>query len=722
MSSLLDLSAGPCCTPTALLGARSFKLKGRAKHDINGEILASSILVIDGTEAHALHVKQILASAGFKNVHSETQPRNVVARIRELKPDLIALDLQMPDISGMEIMGLLASDEESLHDGPLLVLSADTSVNAKRNAFDLGADFFLPRPVDVTDLCLRVSNLLARNIDRKQLEAQNLHLQEMVEARAAELEQTNKSLEVEMRVRKKADTLLRDAERRLRFLLTSSPTSIFSANPNPPYNVTFISDNVQSQLGYAAKEFTADPDFRTDHLHPDDATRLAVEMPLLVVKGHYTTECRFMHKDGLYRWMQSDMAVILDATGAPSEVIGSWMDISDRKLSEEILAKQAVELSSVNARLQEYGRLKSEFVSTASHEMRTPLTVIREFANLLADGAAGSTVEEQSECYEAILRNCDRLTAMLDYLLDFRRIEAGKLTLRRERVSATEVIRRCYKDMLPKCARHGLTFKLEVPDELPLVLADEEQLMQVLVNLAGNAMKFTPEGGSVELSAIPGDGYVQISVTDTGRGIAPENLDSVFEAFRQIDRVEGPGFRGTGLGLTISKSIVEMHDGNLSVESTVGSGTKFSFTLPLWSESAGLEALVDDKWEDSEGAVFLLVVRPKTDGSSPGVLSVESLAPLAIATKAALRAYDNGMVLPDYGCIAYVLECNRAGITAAVERLSKESAPQVTGWSDISYNVVEITERHGVSESLLKSLEGMYNANIDPVSSIESGN
>jgi len=721
MTPLIDLSADPCPDQSFKSFVGPLKLKGKDKNGIENEILASIILIVQGNEANALNLKRALTSAGFENVHVETQPRDVVVRIRELKPDLIALDLQMPELSGLEIMAMLKSDE-SLHIGPVIVLSGDTSLEMKRKAFDLGAERFLPEPIDVTDLCLGVRNVLTRNIDRKHLEFQNLHLQEMVEARAAELEQTNKSLEVEMRVRKKADTLLRNAERRLRFLLTSSPTSIFSANPNPPYNVTFISDNVQSQLGYSANEFTEDPDFRTDHLHPEDALRLAIEMPLLVAQGQYTTKCRFMHRDGSYRWMQSDMAVILDSAGAPYEVIGSWMDISDRKLSEEVLAKQAVELSSVNARLQEFDRLKSEFVSTASHEMRTPLTVIREFANLLADGAAGSTAEDQAECYEAILRNCDRLTAMLDYLLDFRRIEAGKLTLRRDRVCATEVIRRCYKDMLPKCVRHGLTFKIEVPDELPLVLADEEQLMQVLVNLAGNAMKFTPAGGSVELSAASLDGRLQINVIDTGRGIAPENLDSVFEAFRQIDRVEGPGFQGTGLGLTISKSIVEMHGGSLSVESSVGIGTKFSFTLPLWSESAGLQALVDDKWEDSEGAVFLLVVRPKTDDSSSLALSLESLAPLAIATKAALRAYDNGMVLPDYGCIAYVLECNRAGITAAVDRLSKELASKITGWPDITYNVVEITERHMASESLLKSLEGMYNMNIDPAPLVEAGN
>src|SRR5205085_8350964 len=123
-----------------------------------------------------------------------------------------------------------------------------------------------------------------------------------------------------------------------------------------------------------------------------------------------------------------------------------------------------------------------------------------------------------------------------------------KLNLQRNRVNLSEALHDCYTDLLPRCVSHRLDFKLEVDGTLPFVLADEEQIVKVLVNLVGNATKFTPPGGSVTLKAGVGEGGVRISVADTGRGIAPEHLETIFEAFRQIDRVDGPGFRGTGLG------------------------------------------------------------------------------------------------------------------------------------------------------------------------------
>ena len=702
------------------ISARSLKLQVKDKEAIEENILESSILVVDDNQTNARLVKVILASEGFKNVHTETQPKNVNSRIRNLKPDLMILDLIMPEVSGAEIMKLLGAGEVRDFDGPIIALTADLSPETRRMAFEHGADDYLCKPVDSAEICVRVCNLLAGYILRKQLERQNSTLQEMVEVRTALLEQTNASLELEMGVRKEADTLLQKAEQRLRFLLTSSPSTIYSAKSEAPHDITFMSDNVKALLGYSSEDFVSNSGLWRELTHPDDMVVLAAELPTMLARKFFSVQVRICHKDRSYRWIRSDVVVISNADGTPSELVGSWLDVTDRKLSDEALAKTATELSAANSRLLEFDRVKSEFVSTASHEMRTPLTVIREFANLLSDGAAGSEPEEQAECFEAILRNCDRLTGMLDYLLDFQRMEAGKLTLRRSAVNVGEILNRCHKDLSPKCTNHTLGFKLEVSNEFPAVLADDEQVMQVLVNLIGNSVKFTPIGGSNTLTASQADAFGRITVEDTGRGIAPENLESIFEAFRQIDRVDGPGFRGTGLGLTISNRIVSMHGGSLSVESTVGKGTKFSFTLPEWTEARALEALVNDKWEDCAGSVYLVSITLDSHETMDEQQKRAALSELETLTKASLRTFDGGTILPDRGCIAFVMDCDKLGIESAVERLSQTLPTKLVAPATISFRVVEITERHNAAEMVLAASASQNIVVFDSEANLES--
>lgn len=589
-------------------------------------------------------------------------------------------------------MEILAAEEGPDFEAPLLVLTADTSRETRRQALELGAADFLTKPIDVTELCIRARNLLSIYFLRRHLEKQNSVLQETVDARTAELERTNRSLEVEMSVRKEADTLLRLAEQRLRFLMTSSPSTIYSANIKPPHHITFISENVHALLGYRADAFRSNPALWQEIAHPDDLARLWSDLPAKLATGSCSVEIRLMHKDKSYRWIQSDVAVTHDSNGLPSELVGSWTDITDRKATEAALAKTAVEVSSANAQLLEFDRLKSEFVSTASHEMRTPLTVIREFAMLLTDGAVASDVEEQAECFEAILRNCDRLTGMLDYLLDFQRIESGKLRLQRRKVNIQDVMSRSHKDLLPKCMAKKITFDLVLSGQSLLVIADEEQIVQVLVNLISNAVKFTPEHGTITLKVVNSDGFVHVSIEDTGRGIAPENLECVFEAFRQIDRVDGPGFQGTGLGLTISNRIVDMHGGALSVESTVDKGTVFTFTLPLWSESEALQAYMHDKGDDTEDQLFLLLVTPSPKKGQVDYPDEKTLGLLANGLKLTLRSHDNGLILPNIGCVAVAIENNRAGTEATVERLHIALPAVLPQNMTLKYDIIDLSK------------------------------
>jgi len=267
-------------------------------------------------------------------------------------------------------------------------------------------------------------------------------------------------------------------------------------------------------------------------------------------------------------------------------------------------------LETANAKLQELDRLKSEFVSNVSHELRTPLTAIRMSVDNLMDGIAGEIGEFLRNYLERIRNNTERLARLIADLLDLSRIEAGRIEFRPEAVRVTDLVRDVLDSLQPVAAEKRLELAAATPDRSLHVLADRDRTHQILTNLVGNALKFTPAGGRItvitraasgeERSAIrPFDGtqvpeppnsrtaepsntrdVVEIVVEDTGEGIPPDQLRAIFEKFHQVRR-DGKGKApGTGLGLAIAKSLVELQGGQIRVESEVGRGSRFAFTLP----------------------------------------------------------------------------------------------------------------------------------------------
>ncbi|HEV8338000.1 MAG TPA: ATP-binding protein [Candidatus Polarisedimenticolia bacterium] len=216
-------------------------------------------------------------------------------------------------------------------------------------------------------------------------------------------------------------------------------------------------------------------------------------------------------------------------------------------------ARAALQRNLTVARLRTADRLRSQFVSTASHEMRTPLAIIREFIALARDGTSGPVTATQAECLDGAMRNCDRLTALVNDLLDVARIESGEVKVYRGKVDPASLLRQCHEDFGPQFRSGRQTLQLQAPEGLPEVIGDRPKIQQVLVNLIGNARKFTPEGGCVEVGAVRDGAMVRFFVQDDGIGIAAEHQPMIFEAFTQIARDERPGVKGTGLGLAISR-------------------------------------------------------------------------------------------------------------------------------------------------------------------------
>ncbi|MFH0778566.1 MAG: ATP-binding protein [Candidatus Eisenbacteria bacterium] len=272
----------------------------------------------------------------------------------------------------------------------------------------------------------------------------------------------------------------------------------------------------------------------------------------------------------------------------------------ERKRTQQALARQAEALSQSNAELEranvelkELDRMKSDFLSSVSHELRTPLTAIRAYSETLLNCRDVSEEKRQSFT-RIVLEQTERLTLIIEDLLDLSRAEAGKLRLDLQPVDVQEAIEASLDTVLPIAERKGVDIQLEPLREERCVLADKERLVQILVNLLNNAVKFTNSAGVIRLRAVPVSSgmcheappgaehaFLCVTVSDSGIGIPEKELGHVFDKFRQVANGAGGKPCGTGLGLTICKELVEKMAGHIWVESTVGEGSEFHFTLPL---------------------------------------------------------------------------------------------------------------------------------------------
>lgn len=247
---------------------------------------------------------------------------------------------------------------------------------------------------------------------------------------------------------------------------------------------------------------------------------------------------------------------------------------------ENRIRERTRSLAIANERLRELDERKSAFVSIASHEIRTPLTSMKGFVENMLAGVTGDLRERQALYLTRVKYNIDRLTRTLNDLLDLSRIEAGHVELRLADVSLAEVTAEALDNLRPQAEEKSLELETTTPSQLAPVRGDRDKILQILTNLIHNAIKFTPSSGRISVSLTPvEDSAIQVCVADTGCGIASEEVPNVFDRFYRTDSGTTEA-RGAGLGLAITKSLVELHQGRIWVESTVGSGSRFYFTLP----------------------------------------------------------------------------------------------------------------------------------------------
>lgn len=234
-------------------------------------------------------------------------------------------------------------------------------------------------------------------------------------------------------------------------------------------------------------------------------------------------------------------------------------------------------------------RIKSEFISTVSHQLRTPMTSIKGYTDLLYLETVGEINEAQRRFLSIIKSNADRLALLADDLLDISRIETGRMRLNLEFIHISAISEEATASLRGQIEEKGLSLKLDIPEGLPPIYGDRDRVTQVLTNLIDNARHYTPAGGQITVSAQIRGNFLQVSVADTGIGIAPGDQEKIFDRFYRADHPLVQEVSGTGLGLPIVKSFVEMHGGEIWVESEPGQGSTFSFTLPLAERGKELE-------------------------------------------------------------------------------------------------------------------------------------
>ena len=315
-------------------------------------------------------------------------------------------------------------------------------------------------------------------------------------------------------------------------------------------------------------------------VHPEDrqAMRSTIE-EALARRGAFIIDQRIIRPDGEVRILEGRGQVVCGENGEPLRMIGTSQDVTDRRQAELEL-EQAQEQRRQLEKLEEIDGLKRDFLNAASHELRTPLTSIIGYCEFLEDELGGPLSGVQREFVDRIREGSQRLSQIVDDMLDFARLEAGAFRLVPQQVDIVGLVAREMALLRPQARRAGVNLEVVLP-EAPLPMrVDRMRVGQVLLNLAGNAIKFTPEGGTVTVTLERAADGVRVRVADTGIGIPAEQIEQVFEKFYQVDRGTTRRHGGTGLGLAISKALVEAHGGEIGAASTPGVGSTFWFTLP----------------------------------------------------------------------------------------------------------------------------------------------
>lgn len=371
--------------------------------------------------------------------------------------------------------------------------------------------------------------------------------------------------------RKKAELDLKETEIRYRQLIESVSAIFWRADPED-FKFKFVSKQAETLLGYPVNQWLHEENFWINHIHPDDRER-AIKLSETVTRERklYAFDYRMISADNSVIWLRNIVQVLIPENQS-TELVGVMVDMTQQKKIE-------AELIKAKDKAEEANRLKSGFLSTVSHEIRSPLNAILGFSSILKEIYYDKIKDEDKQFFNSMEEAGNRLLDTITQVLDISRLEADDFTVNLRPVSVTDAMASAYNVLNLQATKKGLSIKLEVPEKDIIIETDEYCLGGVLVNLLSNAIKYSNKG-EIILKLVEKKGFLECSVQDNGIGMSEEYKKHLFETFSQEDVGLSRRFEGTGLGLAITKRYLDLLGGTISVSSKKNHGTKMTFTLP----------------------------------------------------------------------------------------------------------------------------------------------
>jgi PAS domain S-box-containing protein len=502
------------------------------------------VLVVEDSEDDALLVIRELERGGYDTEFERVETAEAMTTaLAKQAWDVILADYNMPHFSALEALTLL---QNSGLDLPFIIVSGSVGEETAVATMTAGAHDYLMK-----------GNLtrLAPAIERELREAES------------------------RRRRRQGEEALRDSEEKLQRMFESVADGITVSDLNGV--IIDANERASQVLGTDSKEELLGKsqfEFIPQHYHREARARMqqGLERGVLIRMEH-----PIVRADGSELPGEISASVLKDASGSPTGFITIIRDITERKQAEELKAVvRAAELAN---------QVKSEFLASMSHELRTPLNAIIGFSQVLQEQYFGDLNEKQKEYVGDVLESGQHLLSLINDILDLSKIEAGKMELELSRVKIKDLLENSLIMIKEKALKHCISLDIHNKGDLEglEIMADERRLKQVMFNLLSNAIKFTPDGGALAIEGRKDGKEFIISVSDTGIGIASREQEKIFEDFYQARGRIQDKTPGTGLGLPITKRIVEMHGGRIWVESEgLGKGSRFTFTIPIGARRA----------------------------------------------------------------------------------------------------------------------------------------
>jgi PAS domain S-box-containing protein len=379
----------------------------------------------------------------------------------------------------------------------------------------------------------------------------------------------------------KANQSLYDSEERFR-LLVESVQDYAILMLDPTGNIVSWNLGTERIKGYTANDIMG-KNFSVFYPKEDILSgKPAMELTRAAKEGRFEDEGWRLRKDGSRFWANVVLTALYDAHGEVRGFSKVSRDITDRKQSEQALRDKNIEL-------QNSAESKNRFLANMSHELRTPLNGIIGFAEFLTDGKPGALNPKQKEYLAEILNSGRHLLQLINDILDLAKVEANRMELHPESFSLAKAIEGVCAVAKPLALKKAIKITIRVEPEVDDVVLDQQKFKQVLYNLVSNAVKFTDDGGQVAVvAAIHDEAHFKLVVSDTGIGIKAEDFPRLFTEFEQLESGAARHYEGTGLGLALTRKIVQLQGGTIGVESDVGNGSSFSVILPMNGNTAKL--------------------------------------------------------------------------------------------------------------------------------------